>query len=340
MINAKEEIKIEQAIVHILEPSLGMPVLSDTLLDMGSDLSDFLKAHIYRIDNSDEVKNCTFQEDSPVFSLIGQWDTEQFVELSQKLAILLYEIMSQNIDIPSADLLVVGYAVEKRTYLALLKMDHRVSYTHMTNSDPWGNRNDIVKQKAILPGESQKLSEAALLDLKAPGYVRLVEKKYAVNGVKTDYFSKLYLKCSSSLSSKAKLDIVNKAVAQVQKKYFHESEQFEVQMETKSILNQELEQQGGFEVPVVIDKIFREHPQMKAEVQEKLEKYHLADATVEPQDPATTRKFTKQHLLTDTGIELKIPMEEYDNKERIEFITNPDGTISLLIKNIGSIESR
>lgn len=340
MINAKEEIKIGQAIVHILDSSLGMPVLSDTLLDIGSDFSDFLKAHIFRIDTSDEVKSCTFQEDSPVFPLVEQWNSEQLVELSQKLAAQLYEIMNQNIDIPPADLLVVEYEVEKRKYLALLKMNYKVSYTHMTNSDPWGNSNDIVKQKAILPGESQKLSEAALLDFEAPGYVRLVEKKYEVNGVKTNYFSKLFLKCSGSLSSKAKLDIVNKAVAQVQKKYFNESEQFEVQMETKSILNQELEQQGGFEVPAVIDKIFREHPQMKEEVREKLEKYNLTEALVEPQNPATTRKFTKQHLLTDTGIELKIPMEEYNNKDRIEFITNPDGTISLLIKNIGSIESK
>ena len=79
---------------------------------------------------------------------------------------------------------------------------------------------------------------------------------------------------------------------------------------------------------------------MKEEVHEKLEKYHLNEAAVEPQNPATTKKYMTQRLLTDTGIELKIPMEEYNNKDRIEFITNADGTISLLIKNIGSIESR
>ena len=79
---------------------------------------------------------------------------------------------------------------------------------------------------------------------------------------------------------------------------------------------------------------------MKEVVQEKLEKYNLTEDTIEPQNPLTTKKFTKQHLMTDTGIELKIPMEEYNNKDKIEFITNPDGTISVLIKNIGSIESK
>ena len=340
MLNSKDEIRISQAIVHIMDPGLGMPVLSDAVLDPGPDLADFLKAHIYRIDTSDDVKNCSFLEDSQIFPLVEEWNSEKFVEISQKIAGQLYTIMSQNIDIPGADLLAVEYTVEKHRYLALLKMNYKTSYTHLTNSDPWGNNNDIIQQKAILPGETQKLSEAALIDLDAPEYVRLVEKKYEVNGGKTNYFSKLFLKCSGALSSKSKLSIVSKAVADVQKKYFNESEQFEVQMETKSILNREFTEQGGFQVPEVVDKIFKDHPDMKEEVQEKLEKYHLNEAAVEPQNPATTRKYMTQRLLTDTGIELKIPMEEYNNKDRIEFITNSDGTISLLIKNIGSIESR
>ena len=64
MLAAKEEIRIEQAIVHILDSSLGVPVLSDTVLDCGSDFSDFLKAHIFKVDSSDEVRNCTFSEES------------------------------------------------------------------------------------------------------------------------------------------------------------------------------------------------------------------------------------------------------------------------------------
>ena len=150
MLNSKDEIRISQAIIHIMDPGLGMPVLSDAVLDLGSDLADFLKAHIYRIDTSDDVKNCSFLEDSQIFPLAEEWDSEKFVEISQKIAGQLYTIMSQNIDIPGADLLVVEYMVEKHRYLALLKMNYKTSYTHLTNSDPWGNNNDIIQQKAIL----------------------------------------------------------------------------------------------------------------------------------------------------------------------------------------------
>ena len=54
----------------------------------------------------------------------------------------------------------------------------------------------------------------------------------------------------------------------------------------------------------------------------------------------TTRRFEKQHITTDTGIEIKIPMEQYKSGDSVEFITNPDGTISVLLKNVGKIKTR
>lgn len=335
-----EDIRIEHSIIHILDSSVGVPVLSDAELEHGSDFGDFLRGHILRIAGSDDIRSCSFdKEESTIYPLLTDWTEEKFTEVSKQIATELYTIMNSNIDIPAADLLVVQYTAEQHPYLALLKMNYKSSYTHMTNSDPWGNNNDVIKYKAILPGEKQKLSEAALISLEDYS-IRLLEKKYEVNGVKTNYFSALFLKCKGSMSPKTRLAIVNRTVADVQKKYYDESEQFEVQMEAKSIINQELVEKGSLDVPEVIGRIFKGNTEMEEEVREKLDKWNITDIPVAPQNPNTTKKFEKQHLMTDTGIEIKIPMEAYDNKDTIEFITNPDGTISVLIKNIGKIESR
>ena len=68
------------------------------LLDCGSDFSDFLKSHIFKIDSSDEIKNCSFTEESSVFLLVEEWNSENFLEVSQKIAGELYTLMSQNIE--------------------------------------------------------------------------------------------------------------------------------------------------------------------------------------------------------------------------------------------------
>ena len=107
MIADKEEIHIGQAIVHILDSTVGMPVLSDKVLDYGSDFADFLKAHIFRIDTSDEIRSCSFsEEESTLYKYVEEYDTENFVEISKKIAQELFTIMNQNIEIPPADLLV------------------------------------------------------------------------------------------------------------------------------------------------------------------------------------------------------------------------------------------
>ena len=88
-------------------------------------------------------------------------------------------------------------------------------------------------------------------------------------------------------------------------------------------------------------KIFEYKSDLREKFKEKIEKYNINEQElIEPQNEATTKKFGKQHLTTDTGIEIKIPMEQYNSTENIEFITNEDGTISVLIKNIGHITSK
>lgn len=339
----KGDIRIRKAIVHIMDSTVGMPVFSDTELDFGSDMADFLEEHIYKTLTSDDIKKCTFvEEESEVLGFVKAFNEESmdFVTMSKSLAEKLYGIMNANIEIPSGDLFVILYEINLIPQLALLKMNFKESYTHTTMSDGMENTNTIMKHRSILPSGSQKLTEAALIKLDDMS-VKLIEKKYDVNGQKTNYFSKLFLNCSTKLSQKAKLNIVEKAVEAVQKEFFNESEQFEEKMKAKSVIHKEIEEQGSISIPDVVEKIFENKVDMKEAFKEKIEKYNINEKEpIEPKNEATTKKFGKQHLTTDTGIEIKIPMEQYNSTENIEFLTNEDGTISVLIKNIGHITSK
>ena len=337
----KEEIRINKAIVHILDSTVGMPVLSDGELEFGSEFADFLKEHIARVFSGDDGKSCRFyKEESEVYRMLAQYSDDFFVDASKDMAEFLYSIMNSNIDIPPADLIVVRFRYGETEYLGLLKMNYKSLYTHRTMAlEEGGNTNEIIRHKSILPPESQRLSEAAIIKLDDLS-VQVVEKKYEVNGEKTDYFSYLFLKCSSHMSHKSKLSIVTKAVEAVQKEGYGEAGQYEAQMRAKSIIQEELEEKGGFVVEEIAERIFEEKPELKTAFQDKMEKYNMVKEEVLPQSETTTRKYQKQHLFTDTGIEIKIPMEQYKDPGSVEFITNEDGTVSVLIKNIGHLEAR
>lgn len=334
----KDEIIIRNAIMHILDSSIGMPVLSDHLLELGPDLNDFLRGHIYKIASSDDLKECVFDEDtSYIYQLIRNFSEENFEIVSKDVATHLYQIMNANIDIKPADLLVVTYQYASTIYLALLKMNYKECYVHLAQSDGIsGNNNDIIKHNAALPASSSKLSEAVLINL-SDYSVQIVEKKYDVNGKKTNYLSELFLQCHAKMSSKTKFNLVKRAVDEINKKYYEND--IDKHMEAKSVIHSEYSEQGLIQPETIGEKLFGEMPEIKEEFSEKLEKYNLATKEVRPQNESTTKKFQKQFLTTDTGIEINIPMEEYNNNH-VEFITNPDGTISVLIKNINHITSK
>lgn len=52
----------------------------------------------------------------------------------------------------------------------------------------------------------------------------------------------------------------------------------------------------------------------------------------------TVKRLEYQMLETDTGIEIKIPMEEYNMKDNVEIIEESGGGSTIIIKNIESVK--
>ncbi len=331
-----DDIILRHAVLHILDSTVGMPVLSDTLLNLNPELNDFLREHMFRILSSDDTKKCRFLEESVVKKRLEGFTEEELLSVSRDIATQLYQFMNQNIAIPPGDVFFLTYQLESRLFLAILKMNYKEYYVHYTETLEEGNVNDVVKQRAALPG-SGKLSEAAFLDLSDYSLL-LTEKKYEINGEKQYYFSELFLECTTRMSQKTKLTLVTKAVEQINKKFFEDD--LDKQMETKSIIHNDIIEQGALIPESIGEKLYGSIPEIQEEFTEKLEKYHMTSEEVKPSHPSTLKKYEKQFLTTDTGIEINIPMEEYNNKNHIEFITNADGTISVLIKNISHLSSR
>ncbi|MCI8779969.1 MAG: nucleoid-associated protein [Lachnospiraceae bacterium] len=335
----QDEIIIRRAIVHIMDGELGYPVCSEEELELSPGLNDFFRGLIYKLLSGDDLKKCYFSEEEPseVYEIVKTFEEDKLAKASKQLAQNLYAIMNANLAIPSGDFAVVSFQACSVMYLALLKMNYKESFVHITQEGENGNVNQIICYQSTLPAAGAKLSEAVIINL-SDYSVQIVEKKYDINGTKVNYLSELYLKCKAGMSSKTKLAIVTRAVEQVNQKHF--SEEPVRQMEAKSILKREIEDTGSINVGKISEKIYGNAPEIKEEFDAKMEKYHMEKAEVAPQNEATTKKFEMQYLKTDTGIEINIPMEQYQDANQVEFLTNPDGTISVLIKNINKISTR
>lgn len=327
-----ENIMIRNAIIHILDKSTGLPVLSDCLLEYDEDCYEYIKKQVVKLLTSDDKRECQFDYNlSGFYKALTQFNEDNLIEFSKQIAEYFYQVMSDNEEIPGGDLLIATCQLHSDIYLAILKLNYRKDFTHITRSTEEGNANHMIIHRALLPSATSKPTEAAIINL-TDYTIYLTEKKYEIGGKKGFYLSDLVLQCHTKISESDKMKLLTKTINQINKKYFEED--FDKKLKIKDSVSEELISETPVAVRELPTKLYADYPNIQEEFQEKMEEYDIMSEEIHPENPSTVKKYEKQFLTTDTGIEINIPMEVYRDKKKVEFITNDDGTVDIMIRNI------
>lgn len=323
------ELKLMKAIVHVLDTSISMPMLSDRMLRLGQEEADYLAGHIQKVYTSDECKNCTFLPESELQAML--LDQMDFVQFSQKLARMIFDVMLIAPDIPCADLLVLWCTINGRDALAVLKMNYKTAYSHYYEQIEGENCNSLVKQRTLLPGTSSRADEAFIVDL-TDGSIKLLEKRYPVDGVRDYYLSSRILQSTQATPEKAKFKAVQEAVTQAVTACYQETPLVEAQV--AEMLREEAAD-GEVTVQRVRQRVEEDFPLAAPTFSEQLEQIDLPEEEPVTVSPSRVKRLETQSIKTVCGIEIKIPTSlPGGSEDYLEFINAPDGTISMLIKGV------
>lgn len=280
--------------------------------------------------------------------------------------------MGEGLDIPAADLLFVTFQAEGTIYLALLKMNYKDSYTHEvtidssyelhktvdaedniipasasdedvantmdnitdTTSDTPVINTGIIKTHSLLPSATSRIPEAVIINL-SDYHIKLLEKRYEINGEKAFYLSENFLVCRTSIPPKKKLNILTRVINNISNKY--DGADLKTKMDTKSALQKEYVDRQSFDVEEIGNKLFGKSPEKKSEFDEKMEQYDLQYDNFTVTNESTVKKLEKQVMVTDSGIEISIPMETYNKLANFEVQTDVTGKSTIIIRNIDNL---
>lgn len=166
--------------------------------------------------------------------------------------------------------------------------------------------------------------------------MQVIEKKFDIDGKKDFYFSSRFLECAAALSEKQKFQEIKKAAESVNE-LFGGGDKLDKKAETRGGRRCSATTWGTRRRPgwkACARSCTATTPPAKEEFTRILREKH-----VEPQDtvqvaPATVRRMESSPSARPTGWRSKSPSACTRAATPVEFINNPDGTISLLIKNI------
>ena len=326
------EIIIHQAILHVLDTTLDAPVLSGGGMELTAEKTAYLQNHIEKLLASDEIRQCRPLPDSAFRNELEH--NQDFIDLSCRIAGVLFDYMHAHTTIPGADLAVVDFTRDGAPWLGILKLNYKNGYTHYTETVEGAPVNSIIQQRACLPTQSGKVEEGALVNL-TDYSMRLLEKKYDIDGHKEFYLSSVVFQYTQAEPEKKKLQAIQEAAAQAVKDAYEDEPHADAQV-AMLIANQAADNDTQVSVEQVLQQLAEEYPLAAVPFDDYVEKSEVLEEAAAPVTvtPARIRRMESRSIRTANGIEVKIPTELLNSDSELEFLHDPDGSVSLLIKNV------
>ena len=326
------EIIIHQAILHVLDTTLDAPVLSGGGMELTTEKTAYLQNHIEKLLASDEIRQCRPLPDSAFRNELEH--NQDFIDLSCRIAGVLFDYMHAHTTIPGADLAVVDFTRDGVPWLGILKLNYKNGYTHYTETVEGAPVNSIIQQRACLPTQSGKVEEGALVNL-TDYSMRLLEKKYDIDGHKEFYLSSVVFQYTQAEPEKKKLQAIQEAAAQAVKDAYEDEPHADAQV-AMLIANQAADNDNQVSVEQVRQQLAEEYPLAAVPFDDYVEKSEVLEEAAAPVTvtPARIRRMESRSIRTANGIEVKIPTELLNSDSELEFLHDPDGSVSLLIKNV------
>ena len=326
------EIIIHQAILHVLDTTMDAPVLSGSGMEMTAEKTAYFQYHIEKLLASDDIRQCRPLPDSAFKNELEH--NHDFVDLSCRIAGVLFDYMHAHTTIPGADLAVVDFTRDGEPWLGILKLNYKNGYTHYTENVEGAPVNSIIQQRACLPTQSGKVEEGALVNLQDLS-MRLLEKKYDIDGHKEFYLSSVVFQYTQAEPEKKKLQAIQEAAAQAVKDAYVDEPHADAQV-AMLIATEAADNDNQISVEQVRRQLAEEYPLAAVPFDDYVEKSEVIEHAEQPVTvtPSRIRRMESRSIHTASGIEVKIPTEILSSDSEVEFLHDADGSVSLLIKNV------
>lgn len=330
---------IEKAVLHILDFAGGAPVLSGQELALDESTREFLARHIEKTVGSQDARKGRFYENSEFSGYLTAYLEGKcsFVDFSRQVANTLYQALSRAEGIEGADLFVCLVRLEDAPRLVLFKCTNSSGYVHQVNvGEDGGIVTEVMNSSGLLPGLSQRMEEFAYINLDTREAL-IRAKRYSIDGSKVLVLPELLLECTQSPSPNEAIREINRAVKKVAEAYAQD--QVETAAAVKSYIAENLPHDGQLDPQEIGMAVFSGNPSMQADYKQEMESSGFSEPVTVNQE-AVLKKMRKHRLSTDTGIELAIPTEFFENTEFVEFFRDDDGFMSITLKNIQNITNK
>ncbi|WP_082603105.1 nucleoid-associated protein [Secundilactobacillus odoratitofui] len=319
--------RIVEAVVHVMDKDSGNVVVSHKAVDPSDVvMEEYLQKAIEKLMKT-EYTEANLADCRVVANLVNH--PADFVANSAQISLDFFDAIKGATKINGGDLLFFRAQNDDLVDMTgMIKLDYNAKYLHSIEYDEDLLVNTIIQNKTILPAPVTTVKDGFLV---MGDTIRIQSKKYDNNG--EDWtFAQNILQIPVVKKVSEEIKVIERTVKETAKKYT-ENDVLTVP-ETHKAVYESIKKDEQIDSEYVAEKVFQDNPEAKVAFREKLKERGVSETVRVPNAPIFEKKYQKQKIKLGNGIEMTVPVDVLKNKDVVEFRTNPDGTMSVIVKNV------
>lgn len=324
-----KDILIKQSVICIFDCNL--PYVNLTEVSFGTE--DAQGKYIYQqlVKYYDDItsKKARIEKDSFLSGILEAGDG-RFQAFVESVAGEVHKLLKENPEILPGSGIFVWAVMEDQEYMVFLKVNHQSKFICTVGTDglvEWKYNNKV------LPETGRKIDQYCYLNV-TDAWVRVSDFTCRAEGRTCNYLADLVLKLQTGRSEKEVVEAMDEVMVDTIQETYRENAPKKI-LEYKKAVADIVEEKGAIALEELRDNVFFDNEEAGNLYLERKEQESL------PEEIVISRKMEKrltkkQRIVTESGIEILVPMEYLQDNSVFEYIQDESGRVSIVIKDIGS----
>lgn len=298
----------------------------------------FLEKSIEKCAKNPAGRHGKFNEDSEAKQMFLDYRNGAitFSDFACEIATKRYDWKERYEILTASDLFMCEVEIGEVEYVIGLELTCTEGMVHHVIQGSSGIQNNLIVHRSIIPNANLKNASFFMINLDTMD-LTVLESMTSTEDDDTMLYADKILQCNTEISLKEAIKKARTAAKQIveDKKLDQLSVIPAFERAVTDMVN------GGLSLDMnqIAEEVFYEEPEVQKMYIEEVSKIGVGKS-VSNQNRAKIPSKKSQKLKTNTGIEISIPLDYYNNKDYIELINNPDGSISIQIKNVNSVVNK
>ncbi len=252
---------------------------------------------------------------------------EEFIKQASDITDKLFTLGSVIEEMPNCNVLFVDCYKDGEKIMAVLKLNYRTIDMSVVED----GLVRITKQQ-VLPTQGASVDEAIIMNCDQKK-LYIIEKKYTIDGKKDYYLNAQWIKGEEALTDKQKISTMTKVIKKLDDLYQVNDGK------AMPMMKSEIQEKVDTNQPVKPLEIVRKVLEKDYQAQEESETM-MKDLGIDEEsevENVSIPSIDTCKLVLDDDIEVKLPVDEYLNGQKVQKIRQDDGSYQIILKDVNEI---